>query len=168
MELRKFIATTIREYLTENISDEHYRDIAIDFLSSKYGINKNIVYHGTPDITYLKNIDDINTSKNTINAKSKYLFVNNKPSVAINYSKNYNGFTNKSGIAVFKLNGKGYIMKKNDIPIAFKSMDDFELFLDNKRNEGFDYVKIPQDGNNIAILDINIISLIEIYKIVNV
>lgn len=165
--MRKFITTTIREYLNENISNENYRDIAIDYLSSKYGINKNIIYHGTPDITYLKNINNINTLQNTINAKSKYLFVNNKPSVAINYSKNYNGFTEKSGIAVFKLNGKGYTMKKNDIPIAFKSMDDFELFLDTKSNEGFDYVKIPQDGNNIAVLNINSISLIEIYKIVN-
>jgi hypothetical protein len=145
----------------------HYKDLAVDYLTNKYGTHKNIVYHGTPNITYLKNINDIDTLKNTVNAKSKYLFVNSKPSVALNYAKNYNGYSDKSGIAVFKLIGKAYTIKNNDIPIAFKSNDDFELFLDTKKKLGFDYVKIPQDGNNIAILNINSISLIDTHKIIN-
>jgi len=145
----------------------HYKDLAVDYLTNKYGIHKNIVYHGSPNITYLKNINDIDTLKNTVNAKSKYLFVNYKPSVALNYAQNYNGYSDKSGVAVFKLTGKAYTIKKNDIQIAFKSIDNFELFLDTKKKLGFDYVIIPQDGNNIAILNINSLSLLDTYKIIN-
>jgi len=158
------LAKLVEELLAKT---EHYKDLAIDYLTTQYGTNKNIVYHGTPNITYLKNTNDIDNLNNTVNAKSKYLFVNNKPSIAINYAKNYNGFSDKSGVAVFKLIGKAYTIKKNDIPIAFKSNDDFELFLDTKKKLGFDYVKIPQDGNNIAILNINSISLINTHKIIN-
>lgn len=164
--MRNIIKRTIRKYLSENLDAEDYKDIANDYLTEKYGIRKNIVYHGTRDITYLKGIEDINTLDNTVNAKSKYLFVNNKPSIAINYAKKNNRFSDKSGIAIFKLIGKGYTMKKNDIPVAFKSMVDFELFLDNKKELGFDYVKIPQDGNNIAVLNIDALTLIGTHKII--
>ncbi|MFW6246991.1 MAG: hypothetical protein ACOC22_02325 [bacterium] len=163
--LKIIIREEIRECLNE-YGHENYKDNAIDLLYKKYGLNKNIVYHGSPDITYLKSIGDIDTVNNTQNAKSKYIFVNNKPSIAINYSSDYNNrFTPNSGIAVFLLKGKGYVMKKHDIPIAFKSMDDFELFLDEKKTLGYDFVKIPQDGNNIAILNVNVLTLMEIFKI---
>jgi hypothetical protein len=166
MELRKIISTTIKGYLNEAHTTEDYKDMALDYLINKYGSNKTIVYHGSDDITYFKNVADIDTLNNTKNAKSKYIFVNNKPSVAINYAKNYNGFSEKSGVIVFKLNGRGYIMKNTDIPIAFKSIVDFELFLDMKKDLGFDFVKIPQDGNNIAVLNNSVLTVKEILQLI--
>lgn len=161
----KKIFESFSEFLLEK-SDYELKEFAIDYFNDKYGTNANIVYHGSPNITYLNTIKDIDTTKNTLNAKSKYLFVNNKSSIALNYAQLVS-YTETSGVAVFKMKGKKYTMKNSDTPIAFKSIEHFESFLDGKKEEGFDYVIMPQDGKNIAILNNNILQLKEIYKIIN-
>jgi len=123
-------------------------------ITNKYKGQKNIVFHGSPNISYLNSIDDINTIENTKNSKSKYLNVSAKPSTAVAYAKSYNGYGQNSGIAAFELKGKKYVLKKEDI-VNLKNEKDYENFYDQKKSEGYDYIEVPQDANNIVVLNNN-------------
>ena len=105
-----------------------------DNIFNKYKGSKNIVYHGSPDISYLSSVESLNPEDNTQNAESKYVYVNPTAKVARNYSTFYNGYGNKSGVAVFKIKGKKYVMKKSDI-LSIKNNEQNEAFLDKKKSE---------------------------------
>jgi hypothetical protein len=128
----------------------------------EFGLNDlgdNVFYHGSDDISYLNSKDDINTLDNTKNAKSKYLYLTKNKGTAISYSIHQQKIGEKSGVAAFKLKGKGYTTTKNDIK-NLKSINDYEEFNDKKKSEGYDYIKVPQDANNIVVLNNNAIEYI--------
>jgi hypothetical protein len=130
-----------------------------DNLDNTYKGQKNVVYHGSPDISYLKDVSDLNTKDNTQNAESKYVWVNPKSKYALNYSKSHDGFHENSGVAAFELgNGKKYVLKKSDIS-ELRTNEDYEKFFDNKKQQGYDYVEVPQDGGNIVVLNNDILTL---------
>ncbi len=128
-------------------------------LNEKYKGNKNVVYHGSPDISYLNDISDFNSKDNMRNAPSKYMSVNKKPSIAENYSLYRKEYGEKSGIAAFELKGKKYTLTKSDIN-SLTTNEKYEDFYDKKKEEGYDYVEVPQDGNNIVVLNNNAIKLL--------
>jgi len=43
-------------------------------------------------------------------------------------------------------------MKREDI-VNLKNEKDYENFYDQKKSEGYDYIEVPQDANNIVVLN---------------
>ena len=131
-------------------------------------IEKNTFYHGTDNLSPIEK-GTINTLKNTRNAKSKYFFLAEKPDTAFNYSKDKNGektsLKKNSGVASFTINknAKQYKFTKKDT-VSIKTNEDFESFLDSKKQEGYDVVIMTTDANNRVILNKDIISLKNTYK----
>ena len=123
-------------------------------------LGSDVYYHGSSDISYLNSKDDISTIYNTKNAKSKYLNLSPKAGVAVSYSISEQKIGEKSGVAAFKLKGKGYTMKNSDIN-NLKTNEAYEAFYDNKKAEGYDYVKVPQDANDIVVLNNNAIDYVD-------
>jgi hypothetical protein len=107
----------------------------------------------------LNSKDDISTVGNTKNAESKYLNLSPKAGVAVSYSIIAQKIGDKSGVAAFKLKGKGYTMKNSDI-LNLKTNEAYEAFYDAKKAEGYDYVKVPQDANDIVVLNNNAIEYV--------
>jgi len=122
-------------------------------------LGKDVYYHGSDDISYLNSKDDINTANNTKNAKSKYLNLSPKAGTAVSYSIRQQKIGEKSGVAAFKLKGKGYTMNSEDVK-TLKSNEDYEVFYDKKKSEGYDYVKVPQDANDVVVLNNNAIQYV--------
>ena len=150
-------SVSVPEENSVNVTFENKSEIE-DELKEKYK-GDDIVFHGSPDISFLNKIEDINTADNTVNAESKYFNVNKNPSIAVTYSQKQNKFNPTSGVGVFKISGKKYEMKKSDI-LNLKSNEAYEDFYDKKKAEGYDYISVPQDGNNIVVLNNNALKLV--------
>lgn len=137
-------------------------------------IPDNCLYHGSKDISWFNSINDINTFDNSVNAKSKYLFLSPKKSTAFNYSIEGTGsmkslINDKSGILVFKLSkSKGKKLTKQDFKNMDNTIDSFEKIFDDYKKLGYDYVINTLDGNNYVILNNNILKFISSYYNLNV
>lgn len=131
-------------------------------------IEKNTFYHGTDNLLPIEK-GNINTLENTRNAESKYFFLAEKPRTAFTYSKDSSGekisLKENSGVASFAIskNAKQYKFTKKDTELI-KTNEDFESFLDSKKQEGYDVVIMTTDANNRVILNNDIISLKNTYK----
>lgn len=141
----------------ENVKDTFENREAIE--DNLKDLGDNVYYHGSDDISYMNSKEDVNTAANTKNAESKYLNLSPKASVAISYSIRQQKIGDKSGVAAFKLTGNGYVMKNADIKML-KSNEDYEAFYDKKKLEGYDYIKVPQDANDIVVLNNNAIEYV--------
>lgn len=122
-------------------------------------LGDDVYYHGSDDISYLSSKEDFNTVSNTKNAESKYVNLTPKAGTAVSYSIRQQRIGEKSGVAAFKLKGKGYTMTNADIK-TLKSNADYEAFYDKKKSEGYDFVKVPQDANDIVVLNNNAIEYV--------
>ena len=150
---------TFNEFITENleISKIDFFDIEDEILDM---IPDNKLYHGSNDISWFNSISDINTISSTKNAESKYLFLSPTKTVALNYSITSVGMkiniSDTSGVLVFSLKkGKKKKLSYNDVKII-SDHQKFEAMLDEYKENGYDYVILP-DGNNHAILNNDIL-----------
>lgn len=162
--MKQLIKKLLREGL--EISDVDLFDLEDKIFSA---IPNNCLYHGSKDISWFKSINDINTFNNTINAKSKYLFLSPNKNTAFNYSKEGTGIiksliNDKSGVLAFKLSkSKGKKLRNKDFKNIDGSIDSFETILDEHKNLGYDYVINTLDGNNYTILNNNILKFVGAY-----
>lgn len=143
-----------------SISKNQLFDLEDEILNK---IPNNCLYHGSNDISWFNTVKDINTLSNTVNAKSKYLFLTPNKSTALNYSIISNGMdiniNDNSGVLSFKISkSKGIKLKSKNL--KYNSMSGFEDILDKYQDKGYDYVIIEPDGNNYVILNPNILKLI--------
>ena len=124
-------------------------------------ITSSDLYHGSTDISWFNSLEDIDTFKNTKNAKSKYLFLSPNKETALNYSIDSIGMNNvikeNSGVLSFDLKkSKGKNLTKKEL--NYKSIEEFEDILDKYKEKGFDYVVIIPDGKNYVILNNEILN----------
>lgn len=132
-------------------------DIEDDLIEN---ITSSDLYHGSNNVSWFKTVDDIDTFKNTVNAKSKYLFLSPNKETALNYSIDSIGMNNvikeNSGVLSFDLKkSKGKNLTKKEL--NYKSIEEFEDILNKYKEKGFDYVVIVPDGKNHVILNNNIL-----------
>lgn len=157
MNIDEIINETILSFLSESIrmSKLDFFDVEDDVLNK---IPNNKLYHGSNNISWFKNILDIDTYNNTVNATSKYLFLSPHKRVALNYSDSGYGmevnFETNSGVIVFGLKGGRHIKLK---PIDFKNNIGFEALLDKYSDLGYDYLIIP-DGDTHVILNNSVLN----------
>ena len=133
-------------------------DIEDDLIKN---ITSSDLYHGSTDISWFNSLENIDTFKNTKNAKSKYLFLSPNKATALNYSFNSIGMNNvikeNSGVLSFDLKkSKGKNLTKKEL--NYKSIEEFEDILDKYKEKGFDYVVIIPDGKNYVILNNEILN----------
>ena len=129
---------------------------------SQIPTGKNLVYHGSPDISWAES-ESINTSDNTNNATSKYLFLAESPSTAYNYSvPTVNGvgkMSKNSGIVVSSINpnAKTHRLTSKDVKGA-DTIEKLEKVYDSLREKGIDVIVNTLDANNRIVLNNDVIS----------
>lgn len=129
---------------------------------SQIPTGKNLVYHGSPDISWAES-ESINTSDNTNNASSKYLFLAESPSTAYNYSvPTTNGvgkMSKNSGIVVssIKPNAKTHRLTSKDVEGA-DTIEKLEKVYDSLKEKGIDVIVNTLDANNKIVLNNDVVS----------
>lgn len=167
------VETEVREPAVEETEEDITFDINEKFDTEEKILNeipseKNVFYHGSPDIEWTTE-KDIDVESNTRNAKSKYIFLAEKPVTALRYSEESVGrstkITPKSGIASFEIKkgAKTYKLTKKDIDGAV-TIESLEAVYDKIKQNGYDVVINTLDGNNRIILNNNIIQYKNTYK----
>lgn len=157
------IGTTSEDIAGSLLEIAELKDTIGEFIQSKdYG--DRVKFHGSPDIRYLRSVSDFDTTVVTRNAESKYLFLAQKSGTAVSYSTDQTRIGPNSGVAAIRVReGRQYSITKKDVKDK-KSISEWELFYDNKKEEGYDILINTLDGNNLIVLNNDILSIEEIYN----
>ena len=138
-------------------------EITLSDLDKKY---KGKYFHGSPDISYLKSVNDIDPKKAFRRVtKSPYFFIAVDIHDAIKYANKRSNGNPKSGIGIFDLNkSKQYVLDKpEDLKIVGSSWENYMKFLAGLKKQGINSVSVPDHDNGIIIiLNKNILTLLDV------
>jgi hypothetical protein len=139
-------------------------EIQLSDLKMEY---KGKYFHGAPDISYLKSVKDIDSSKSLYgHNKSPFFYVTSNIDYAISHL-NKRRKTKYAGIGIFDVI-KNKIYNLNDpkeLKIVSSGWENYMDLLENIHNRGYDIVTYDDDPDTLIILNKSVLKLLNVVYI---